>query len=99
MIIWAQLENAGGRVTGAQVEFRVVRAGTGDAWAAHFGDLTLEPGDRSAWRLGWDVGGEDPTARAYEVRVIDGATGDVLASTQAPIPFEASPLGGFTLAR
>jgi hypothetical protein len=91
MIMWAQLANAGAEAAGTRIEYRVTDAGsaTDGAWKAWFGDVTIDAGERRRADLGWDLDGRDPGSYAWQVVVLDEATGEELATSGPPRPFRA----------
>lgn len=87
MLMWVQLENAGGPASGTRIEFRVAAAAAEDnPWKAWYGDVSWAPGERKVSELGWAIKGEDVTRRGYEVRVVD-ESGTILATSGPFRPF------------
>ncbi len=89
MLMWARIQNAGGPLTGARIEYRVTPPGGGPAWSAWYSDVNLPAADRRRNDLGWAIEpGVDPSGYTYQVVVVDEATGQQLAASE-PAPFPA----------
>jgi hypothetical protein len=84
MVIWAQILNAGGSVDGTRIEYRVVPVDAATGPKAWYGDIAWTPGERRASSFTWPIdAGVDPAAFRYQVLVVDEASGETLAATEA----------------
>ena len=89
MLMWARIQNAGGPIDAARIEYRVTPPGGGPAWSAWYADVFLPAADRRRNELGWTIEpGVDPRGYSYQVRIVDEATGQPIAATE-PAPFGA----------
>jgi hypothetical protein len=84
MVIWAQIVNAGGSVDGTRIEYRVVPVDAATGPSAWYGDISWAPGEREVSSFVWPIdAGVDPSAFRYQVLVVDEASGETLAATEA----------------
>jgi hypothetical protein len=88
MVIWAQIVNAGGSVEATRIEYRVVPVDAPTGPGAWYGDIPWTPGERELSSFTWPIeAGVDPSAFRYQVLVVDEASGETLAATEArPFP-------------
>jgi hypothetical protein len=88
MILWAQLENAGGPVEEARIAFRVAPIDDlEDVREMWYAGISWDAGKRDRSTLGWEIdAGVDPADYAYQIRVI-GPDDEVLATSGAFRPF------------
>ena len=87
MVMWAQLVNEGGSAADTRIEYRVAPLGAAPGGSSWYGDISWAPGERRTSSLAWTIEpGVDPATYAYQVLVVDEASGATLAATE-PVPF------------